>query len=127
MQIQQNISLKQFNTFGIDVNARYFSAFKNEDELRELTSAHVQMPVLVLGGGSNLLFTKNFEGIVLKNEMKGIMLVKEDSHYVYVKVGAGENWHQFVQYCLQRNWQGVENLSLIPGNVGASPMQNIGA
>lgn len=127
MQIQQNISLKQFNTFGIDVSARYFSAFKNDDELAELLTPNSQIKTLVLGGGSNILFTKNFDGIVLKNDIKGVELIKEDMHYLYVKAGAGENWHQFVQYCLQRNWQGIENLSMIPGNVGASPMQNIGA
>ena len=127
MQVQQNFSLKPFNTFGIDVAANFFSVFHNEDELRELVAYKPMLPSLILGGGSNLLFTKNFEGIVLKNEIRGIELVKEDPHYVYVKVGAGENWHQFVLYSLQRNWQGIENLSLIPGSVGASPMQNIGA
>src|ERR1035438_870999 len=127
MQIQQNISLRQFNTFGIDVSARYFSAFKNDDELAELQTPDSQLKTMVLGGGSNILFTKNFDGLILKNDIKGVELIKEDAHYVYVKSGAGENWHQFVQYCLQRNWQGIENLSLIPGNVGASPMQNIGA
>jgi len=127
MQIPQNISLRQFNTFGIDASARYFSAFKNDDELAELLTPNTQLKTLVLGGGSNILFTKNFEGLVLKNDIKGIELIKEDAHYVYVKSGAGENWHQFVQYCIQRNWQGIENLSLIPGNVGASPLQNIGA
>ncbi len=127
MQIQQNISLRQFNTFGIDVSARYFAAFKNDDELAELLTPDSKLTTLVLGGGSNILFTKNFDGLVLRNDIKGIGLIKEDMHYVYVKAGAGENWHQFVQYCLQRNWQGIENLSLIPGNVGASPMQNIGA
>ncbi|MEI8059541.1 MAG: UDP-N-acetylmuramate dehydrogenase, partial [Ferruginibacter sp.] len=86
-----------------------------------------KLQTLILGGGSNILFTKNFDGIVLKNELKGIELLKEDEHYVYVKVGAGENWHQFVLHCISNNWAGVENLSLIPGNVGASPMQNIGA
>ena len=82
---------------------------------------------LILGGGSNILFTKNFDGIVLKNEIKGIELVSEDDEHIYVKAGAGENWHQFVLYCIQQNYAGVENLSLIPGCVGASPMQNIGA
>jgi UDP-N-acetylmuramate dehydrogenase len=127
MQVQQNFSLKPFNTFGIEVAANFFSVFHNEDELRELVEYKPMLSSLVLGGGSNLLFTKNFDGIVLKNEIMGIELVKEDAHYVYVKVGAGENWHQLVLYSLQRNWQGIENLSLIPGSVGASPMQNIGA
>ncbi|MEI9947176.1 MAG: FAD-binding protein [Chitinophagaceae bacterium] len=76
--------------------------------------------MLILGGGSNMLFTKNFGGLVLKNEIKGIEKVKEDENYVYIKVGAGENWHQFVMKCIENNWAGVENLSLIPGCVGAS-------
>jgi UDP-N-acetylmuramate dehydrogenase len=80
-----------------------------------------------LGGGSNILFTKDYDGAILKNEIKGIELQHEDADYVYVKVGAGENWHQFVLHCINHNWAGVENLSLIPGNIGASPIQNIGA
>ena len=127
MQIQENISLRSYNTFGIDVKARYFSRFNNSDELEELTANNSRLPTLILGGGSNILFTKDFDGLILKNEIKGIAELHEDSEYVYVKAGAGENWHQFVLHCIQRNWAGVENLSLIPGNVGASPMQNIGA
>ena len=127
MQIQENISLRSYNTFGIDVKARYFSRFNNSDELEELTANDSRLPTLILGGGSNILFTKDFDGLILKNEIKGIAELHEYSEYVYVKAGAGENWHQFVLHCIQRNWAGVENLSLIPGNVGASPMQNIGA
>jgi UDP-N-acetylmuramate dehydrogenase len=128
MQIQENISLKPYNTFAIDAKAKYFSTFSTVDELEELlyykpTTKHK----LILGGGSNILFTKDFDGLVLKNELKGIELIKEDEHYYYVKAAAGENWHQFVLHCVHRNYAGVENLSLIPGNVGASPMQNIGA
>ena len=127
MQIQQNISLKQFNTFGIDVNAGYFGRFTSAEELTGQMSFDSKLPVHILGGGSNILFTKDFVGLVLKNDIMGIELVKEDEHHVYVRVGAGENWHRFVMYCINRNWAGLENLSLIPGNVGASPMQNIGA
>ncbi len=127
MQIQENISLKPYNTFGIDAMARYFSAFNNGDELAELLATDSTLPTLILGGGSNILLTQHFDGLVLKNEVKGIIEVHEDNEYVYVKAGAGENWHQFVLYCIERNWCGIENLSLIPGNVGASPMQNIGA
>ncbi len=127
MQIQENISLRSYNTFGINVTARYFAAFTNNDELEELTTDASRLPTLILGGGSNILFTKDYDGLVLKNEIKGIAELHEDSEYVYVKAGAGENWHQFVLYCIQRNWAGVENLSLIPGSVGAAPMQNIGA
>lgn len=134
MQIKKNISLRPYNTFGIDAKARYFSTFSNDDELAELItqnspkeSFRTKLKTFVLGGGSNILFTKDFDGLVLKNEVKGIEVVHEDPEYVYVKAGAGENWHQFVLHCLSHNWAGVENLSLIPGNVGASPIQNIGA
>ena len=125
--VQQNISLKNFNTFGVDVTAKYFSSFTNDDELAELITDNPKLKTFVLGGGSNILFTKNFDGLALKNEVKGIDLVNEDEDHLYIKVGAGENWHQFVMFCINRSWAGVENLSLIPGNVGASPMQNIGA
>ena len=127
MQIQKNSSLKAFNTFGIDVRAKLFVDFLSVDELEELISDNTERNTLLLGGGSNILFTKNFDGLVLKNEITGIDLLHEDGEYLYVKAGAGENWHRFVLYCIERNWAGVENLSLIPGNVGASPMQNIGA
>lgn len=127
MQIQENISLKPYNSFGIDAKARYFASFSNTDELEEFVTHNSQPETLTLGGGSNILLTKNYDGLVLKNAITGITELHEDSEYVYVKAGAGENWHQFVLYCIKRNWAGVENLSLIPGNVGASPMQNIGA
>jgi UDP-N-acetylmuramate dehydrogenase len=104
--IEQNISLKTYNTFGVDVLARYFSTFNDvEDLLAILQSANwgraVEQPLLVLGCGSNVLFTKNFDGIVLKNEIHGIELIDEDQDHFYVRVGAGENWHQFVLYCLR--------------------------
>ena len=130
MQIQENISLRNYNTFGIDATARYFASFSSVEELHELLSGSklkAKGSKLILGGGSNILFTKNFDGLVLKNELKDIELVKEDETFYYVKVSAGENWHGFVLYCIQNNYAGVENLSLIPGKVGASPMQNIGA
>ncbi|HEX5025015.1 MAG TPA: UDP-N-acetylmuramate dehydrogenase [Agriterribacter sp.] len=127
MQIQENASLKQYNTFGIDAHARFFSCFSNIEELSGLIEHHAKLKKYILGGGSNILFKNNVEGLVLKNEIMGIEETGEDENYIYVHVGAGENWHRFVQYCLQRNWAGVENLALIPGNVGASPMQNIGA
>jgi UDP-N-acetylmuramate dehydrogenase len=142
VKLMENASLKAFNTFGINVTARWFSSFETKEGLEELLSpikssdpkpetrpakSGVNPPLLILGGGSNILFTRNFDGLVLKNEIRGIELIREDEKYVYVRAGAGENWHGFVQYCLQRNWAGVENLSLIPGSVGAAPMQNIGA
>ena len=127
MQIHEAFSLLPYNTFRIDVKARYFSTFSNTDELLELTTRDSRLTTLILGGGSNILFTKDHDGAILKNEIKGIELQHEDADHVYVKVGAGENWHQFVLHCIDHNWAGVENLSLIPGNVGASPIQNIGA
>lgn len=131
MQIQQNISLKPYNTFNINVAAKHFAAFSSVDELEELLSSpdlpRDNTDLMVLGGGSNILFTKDFDGLVLKNELKGIELVKEDDLHYYVKAHAGENWHRFVLHCIEKNYAGIENLSLIPGCVGASPMQNIGA
>lgn len=129
MSILQNISLKTLNTFGIDVQAKYFSSFSSAEELQELLSNNKLKTEnkLILGGGSNILFTKNFDGIVLKNELRGIQLIKEDQLHYYVKVAAGENWHAFVMHCIENNFAGIENLSLIPGNAGAAPMQNIGA
>jgi UDP-N-acetylmuramate dehydrogenase len=141
--IKENISLKQYNTFGIEATARYFSPFSNLDELKELLEFNQpstpsermfiragfnhQPSILILGGGSNILLTKDFDGLVLKNEIYGIEKIKEDEKYVYIKAGAGVNWHQLVIHCINHNWAGMENLSLIPGNTGASPMQNIGA
>ena len=133
MEIQESISIKKYNTFGINVVAKLFAEFKTVNELSELLELDQQetdnekRETLILGGGSNILFTKDFDGLVLKNEIKGIKEIKEDEHHVYVQVGAGEIWHEFVLHCIKKGWAGVENLSLIPGNVGASPMQNIGA
>lgn len=127
MQIQENISLRQFNSFGINVTAQKLAAFSTLDELQHLVERSQSEPRLILGGGSNMLFTKNVEGWVLKNEISGIEKTGEDEQHVYIKAGAGENWHRFVQYVIANNWAGLENLSLIPGNVGAAPMQNIGA
>jgi UDP-N-acetylmuramate dehydrogenase len=133
MQVQENISIKQYNTFRINVYANLFAKFNSVDEFSELlefnnrTTNNRQRSTLILGGGSNLLFTKDFDGLVLKNEIKGIKTLKEDERHIYIQAGAGENWHQFVLHCIEHGWAGVENLSLIPGNVGASPMQNIGA
>lgn len=129
MQIRENISLRPYNTFGIDATARYFTSFQNADELKELFGPDANIPdsKLILGGGSNILLTKDFDGIVLKNEIGGITVIREDEEHIYVKAGAGVNWHQLVMHCVDNGYAGMENLSLIPGNVGASPMQNIGA
>lgn len=127
--LQENINLKPYNTFGIEVFSKYFVTFNSIEALQEvlLEKKIKALDRLVLGGGSNILFTQNFSGIILKNEMEGITIEKETETEVLVKVGAGVNWHQFVLYSIHNNWYGLENLSLIPGNVGAAPMQNIGA
>lgn len=127
MPIKQDISLKPYNSFGMDVNARYFAAFKTAESLLEILSVHKQPPALVLGGGTNLLLTRDIDGLVLKNEIAGIEKMAEDDEFVFIKVGAGENWHGFVEYCIAHGYAGVENMALIPGAAGASPMQNIGA
>src|ERR1700748_916770 len=105
--ITENTSLKSFNTFGIEAKARYFSTFSNQEELAALL-ATTPAPPLVLGGGSNILLTKDIDGLVLKNQVGGIEVVDEDDEYVYVMVGAGENWHGFVQVCLAHDWAGAE-------------------
>lgn len=125
--VQQNISLKPFNTFGIDVRAAQFAEVTNIAGLRQIYENYPADKVMILGGGSNILLTGNVEGIVLKNSIKGINVAREDDDFFYVKAGAGEVWHELVLYCIERGFAGIENLSLIPGSVGAGPMQNIGA
>lgn len=130
MQLQENFSLKSLNSFGMDVSARYFGKFSNLEELvqlKELCSNKSLEKTLILGGGSNILFTKNFDGAILKNEILGIRLIEETKEHFIIEAGAGENWHEFVMNCIDNNFAGLENLSLIPGTVGASPIQNIGA
>lgn len=129
MNIQENISLKQYNTFGIDVAAKYFCEVASIDELRELLASEIASSEkkLVLGGGSNLLFTNFFDGLIIRNNLKGIHIVEENDEYVFVKSGAGEIWHELVLWSIHKNLGGIENLSLIPGFVGAGPIQNIGA
>ncbi len=113
----------------MDVRARYLARIKTRLELEAFGDRLAALPTgpLVLGGGSNILFTRDVDGLVLRNEISGMEICGEDTDHVYVKTGAGENWHQFVLYCINQGLAGVENLSLIPGNTGASPMQNIGA
>lgn len=127
--IKENISLKSYNTFGLNVKARYFVEIETVAQLQEVIQSAVfkSNPHLILGGGSNVLLTKDFEGIVLKISIKGKDIVEEDKQSVTIKIMAGENWHEVVLYSLKNNWSGIENLSLIPGQVGAAPMQNIGA
>jgi len=128
MQILQNTSLKPYNTFGIDVPAQYYTEITNEAQLRELgLDAKLPKQKKVLGGGSNILLTKPVEGLVIRNCLKGITVAEENAEHVWLQVNAGEIWHDLVLYAIHKNLGGLENLSLIPGCVGASPMQNIGA
>src|ERR1700744_4580425 len=128
LQIQENVSLKNFNTFGIDVSAKYFVEIAHEDDLAELfmDPQWMHMKRLVMGGGSNMLLVNDFDGLVIRINIRGIehRISRDD---VFVEAGAGEVWNDLVNYCVQRGYAGLENLSLIPGSVGASPIQNIGA
>ncbi len=122
-------NLLPYNTFGISVFASQFEELSFVTQLQNLIleNSISEKPFLILGGGSNILFTKDYEGLVLKNNLKGITIEKEDKNYVWVKAAGGEIWHDLIMYCVSKNWGGIENLSLIPGTVGAAPMQNIGA
>jgi UDP-N-acetylmuramate dehydrogenase len=128
-EIKEDFSLHSFNTFHIDSTARYFTEVNSIEKLKTLiTSGKLnENPLLVLGGGSNLLFTGNFKGIVVHIINKGIKIISRTDDSVIVKASAGENWHEFVTYCVNKGFGGLENLSLIPGNVGSCPIQNIGA
>ena len=123
----QNTSLKAYNTFGIDVAAEHLISIESTGELVKTLAEINQKELLILGGGSNVLFMNDFKGTVLLNKLEGISVVDENEGHVWVKAGGGVNWHEFVLHCIHQNWAGIENLSLIPGSVGAAPMQNIGA
>jgi len=129
MKILRNYSLKHLNTLGIDAKAAFYAVFNNITELRGLLSdpEYLTLPKLILGGGSNILLSKDFPGLVLQNNIKGIENIDESAEHAFIKVGAGEVWHKFVRHVIKCGLGGVENLSLIPGFVGASPIQNIGA
>ncbi len=128
-RIKEHVALKTFNTFGIDSSARYFAPIASAKDFLDLRQekAFRNNQKLILGGGSNILLTGDFDGLVIANQIKGIAEIKSTPDHVWVQAGAGENWHQFVLHCLSQNLGGIENLSLIPGNIGAAPMQNIGA
>ena len=129
VSISNNYPLEDLNTFRISATAKLFYEFKNEESLKDILNNDIvkKEKVLVLGGGSNILITKNFDGIVLKNSIQGITIISKNQDNVLVKVGSGVNWHDFVLWSVEKNLSGIENLALIPGLVGASPMQNIGA
>lgn len=127
MQIQSNFSLKSFNTFGIEAKAKNFVAVHSLDELKTVLAEHAAEPKFILGGGSNMLLTQDIEALVIHIDLKGKRIVKEDDDFVWVESMAGENWHEFVLWTIDQNFGGLENMSLIPGNVGTTPVQNIGA
>jgi UDP-N-acetylmuramate dehydrogenase len=125
LNIQQNISLKPYNTFGIDVSASRFVSVDNLDKLQKILTQ--EKDVFLLSGGSNMLLTKDIDKLVIHINIKGISIHYENESEVELSVNAGEDWHEFVMWCISQNYGGIENLSLIPGNVGTSPIQNIGA
>ena len=127
--ILKNYNLKTLNSFGVDVKTKYYYALQKIDDINSLFNQKKQVSkkILVLGGGSNILFTKDYDGLIIHNQIKGIEKVEENKDSLTLRVGAGENWHEFVLHTLKIGLSGIENLSLIPGCVGAAPIQNIGA
>ena len=127
MNIHSNFSLKNYNTFGIDVKARQFIAVDSVDALEAVLRKYPLEKKFILGGGSNMLLTQDIDALVIHVAIKGIAVIQEDENYVWVQAMAGENWHEFVLWTIEQNFGGLENMSLIPGNVGTTPVQNIGA
>ena len=127
MSILKNFSLRDLNTFGIDAKAKEYCRITSTQQLQQVLSENSQKPLFILGGGSNMLLTKDIEALVLHIDIKGIDVVESNDNYVIVEAKAGENWHDFVMWCIEQNFGGAENLSLIPGNTGTAPIQNIGA
>jgi UDP-N-acetylmuramate dehydrogenase len=127
MIISKNISLKSFNTFGIDVKAETFCNITSVEALRKILKSQDSNPLFILGGGSNMLLTQDIEALVLHINLKGIKVISETENTVIINAMSGENWHEFVLWCLQHDYGGIENMSLIPGNIGTAPIQNIGA
>ncbi|WP_026811356.1 UDP-N-acetylmuramate dehydrogenase [Arenibacter latericius] len=127
MKIQENISLKEYNTFGIEAKAKYFCEITSVNELKEALTLDGYPDFFILGGGSNMLITQDLDYLVLYLNIKGIETLWEDDDHICINVNAGENWHRLVLWTLERNYGGLENLSLIPGNSGTAPIQNIGA
>src|SRR3989339_1633334 len=129
MQIHQNYSLKEHNTFGLDISSQFYAEVENENEIRHVLSEKLfkDSPKLIIGGGSNILFTGDFDGLVVNQTSSKISISSEDDEYAFVSAEAGVIWHELVLFCVNKNLGGIENLSLIPGKVGAAPIQNIGA
>ena len=127
MTIQNNFSLKKYNTFGIEAKAKQFVAVHSIEDLNTILKEHQSEPKFILGGGSNMLLTQDIQSLVIHIDLKGKKVLKEDDDFVWVESQAGENWHEFVLWTIDQNFGGLENMSLIPGNVGTTPVQNIGA
>jgi len=129
MKLQKNIPLKPYHSFACEEIAAFFTIVTTREALMEAIdwAKENDQPYLILGAGNNILFTKQFDGLVIKMELNGIQKLQETSSEIILKVGAGENWSHFVSYCVQKSWGGLENLSLIPGTVGAAPIKNISA
>ncbi len=129
MKIEKNYPLKSLNTFGVDAKAKYFASIKKDGDLKKIvqTDEFENNRIFILGGGSNVLFTKDFDGLILSSDIKGMRIVESTDESITLEVGAGELWHKFVQTCVKSKYYGAENLALIPGKVGAAPVQNIGA
>ena len=127
MEIQTNFSLKNYNTFGIEASAKQFVAVHNTEQLKTILEQNKSEKKFILGGGSNMLLTQDINALVIHVDLKGKKIIKEDEDFVWVESQAGENWHEFVHWTIDQNLGGLENMSLIPGNVGTTPVQNIGA
>lgn len=127
MEIIENFSLKNHNTFGIEARAKQFTAVHSIEELRNILQQNAGKNKFILGGGSNMLLTKDIDALVIHIDLKGKKIIREDEHFVWVESQAGENWHEFVLWTINQDFGGLENMSLIPGNVGTTPVQNIGA
>ena len=127
MTIQNNFSLKKYNTFGIEAKAKQFVAVHSIEDLNTILKEHQSEPKFILGGGSNMLLTQDIQALVIHIDLKGKKVLKEDDDFVWVESQSGENWHEFVLWTIDQNFGGLENMSLIPGNVGTTPVQNIGA
>ena len=129
MEIYKNFILTEHNTFGIHIRSKYFTEIVSISDLKEVVKSKefLNSNFLILGGGSNILFTKDYDGLVINNKIKGKKILSQDNEFINLQIGAGENWHDLVMFCVDKGWGGIENLSLIPGNTGTAPMQNIGA
>ena len=127
MHIEEYKSLKPYNTFSIDCGARYFVSIQSINDLKKVLQSKIHSKIFILGGGSNMLLTQDIDALIIHINLKGIEIISENKHTISLKVMAGENWHDFVKHCINQNYGGLENLSLIPGNVGTAPIQNIGA